>query len=232
MWILKSIQANPNVPFIQLAGSLRDHAGVCVSLLVLLRVCDAGDGSLALADVADAGPLTLHGLLPQRHLHTHTHTHTQAGGLVLRLGQPAGASCSTSHLVVSTRNRQDVSCDGPADVPDHIVELVQQLGRPRVPGGVVTRPDKHASVLQRKCCEAGAACPGGRDGWRPSHLRAAGDGAGGKADRGSPANVSHPVAVSLQLLVLLPLPILLSAARKREPVRRSQKPGRRLPTRI
>lgn len=43
---------------------------VCLraSLLVLLRVCDGGDGALALADVADTGPLTVHRLLPQRHL--------------------------------------------------------------------------------------------------------------------------------------------------------------------
>ena len=41
---------------------------VCVSLLVLLCVCDGGDGALPLADVADTGPLTVHRLLPQRHL--------------------------------------------------------------------------------------------------------------------------------------------------------------------
>lgn len=33
---------------------------VCVSLLVLLRVCDSGDGALALADVTDTRPLTVH----------------------------------------------------------------------------------------------------------------------------------------------------------------------------
>lgn len=53
------------------------------------------------------------------------------------------------YLVVATRNRQDVACDGPADVPNDVVELVQQLGRPRVPRRVVTRPDEDASVLQR-----------------------------------------------------------------------------------
>lgn len=41
---------------------------VCVSLLALLCVCDGGHGSLTLADVADARPLTVHRLLPQRHL--------------------------------------------------------------------------------------------------------------------------------------------------------------------
>lgn len=41
---------------------------VCGSLLVLLRICDGGHGALAFADVADARPLTLHRLLPQRHL--------------------------------------------------------------------------------------------------------------------------------------------------------------------
>lgn len=43
----------------------------------------------------------------------------------------------------------------------------------------------------------------------PPHLGAAGDGAGGKPDGRSPANVPHPVAVSLQLLVLLPLAVFL-----------------------
>lgn len=44
-----------------------------------------------------------------------------------------------------------------------------------------------------------------------SHLRAACDGAGGKTNRRSPANISHPITVSLQLLILLPLTVLLSA---------------------
>lgn len=66
--------------------------------------------------------------------------------------QPQRNLQQDSHLVVSTRNGQDVPCDGPADVPNHISELVQQLGRPRVSGGVITRPDEHASVLQENCC--------------------------------------------------------------------------------
>lgn len=51
-----------------------------------------------------------------------------------------------------------------------------------------------------------------------SHLRTAGNGAGGKTNRWSPANISHPITVSLQLLILLPLPILLSAGRKYQSV--------------
>lgn len=47
-----------------------------------------------------------------------------------------------------------------------------------------------------------------------SHLRAAGDGAGGETDGGRPAHVSHPIAVSLQLLILLPLAVFLSGGRK------------------
>lgn len=43
----------------------------------------------------------------------------------------------------------------------------------------------------------------------PPHLRAAGDGAGGKPDGRSPAHVPHPVTVGLQLLVLLPLAVFL-----------------------
>lgn len=45
-------------------GALRHWA----SLLILLALCDAGHGPLTLADVADAGPLAVNGLLPQRHL--------------------------------------------------------------------------------------------------------------------------------------------------------------------
>lgn len=43
-----------------------------MSLLDLLCVCDGGDGALAFADVADTGPLTVHRLLPQRHLQNKT----------------------------------------------------------------------------------------------------------------------------------------------------------------
>lgn len=52
------------------------------------------------------------------------------------------------YLVVSSGNSQDVAGDGPADMPHHIVELVEQFGRPRVPCRVVTRPDENASILQ------------------------------------------------------------------------------------
>lgn len=52
------------------------------------------------------------------------------------------------HLVVSSRNSQYISSDGPADVPNNIIELMEQFGRPGVSCGVVTRPDKHTSVLQ------------------------------------------------------------------------------------
>lgn len=69
------------------------------------------------------------------------------------------------HLVVATRNRQDVPRDGPADVPNDVVELVQQLGRPRVPRRVVARPDEDASVLQR--LTTSHTCGGGGLGWRP-----------------------------------------------------------------
>ena len=49
-----------------------------------------------------------------------------------------------------------------------------------------------------------------------SHLGAAGDGAGGKTNGRSPANIPHPITVGLQLLVLLPLTVLLSAGRRRQ----------------
>lgn len=52
-------------------------------------------------------------------------------------------------LVVASRHGQDVSSDGPADVPNHVVELVQQFGRPRVACRLVARPDEHTSVLPR-----------------------------------------------------------------------------------
>lgn len=46
-----------------------------MSLLGLLCVCDGGDGSLALADIADTSPPTVHRLLPQRHLRNkHIHS--------------------------------------------------------------------------------------------------------------------------------------------------------------
>ena len=65
-----------------------------------------------------------------------------------RLTGPRVATPALSpDLVVTARHGQDVSGDGPADVPHHVVELVQQFGRPRVPRGVVTRPDKHPTVL-------------------------------------------------------------------------------------
>lgn len=47
-----------------------------------------------------------------------------------------------------------------------------------------------------------------------SDLGAAGDGAGGETNRRSPADVSHPITVSLQLLILLPLAVFLSGNRK------------------
>lgn len=53
----------------------------------------------------------------------------------------------TADLVVAPRHGQDVAGDGPADVPNHVVELVQQFGRPRVARRLVARPDEHASVL-------------------------------------------------------------------------------------
>lgn len=48
-----------------------------------------------------------------------------------------------------------------------------------------------------------------------SHLGTAGNSADGKANRRSPADISHPVTMSLQLLVLLPLAILLSGSEVR-----------------
>ena len=74
---------------------------------------------MTLVDITDTRPLSIHGLLPQ------------------------------SHLVLSSRDSQDVSSDGPADVPNHIVELVQQLGCPGVPCWGVTCTDKHTSVLSQ-----------------------------------------------------------------------------------
>lgn len=52
------------------------------------------------------------------------------------------------YLVVSSWNGQYISSDRPADVPHHIVELVEQFGRPGVACRVVTRPDKYSSILE------------------------------------------------------------------------------------
>ena len=58
-----------------------------------------------------------------------------------------GVRVLVNYLVVPAGDGEDVSSDGPADVPDDIVELVEQLGRPGVPCRVLTRPDKHPPVL-------------------------------------------------------------------------------------
>lgn len=55
---------------------------------------------------------------------------------------------SSTHLVVASRHSKDVCSDGPAHVPDNVIELVQQLRGPGVSRGVVTRPDKHPAVLR------------------------------------------------------------------------------------
>lgn len=36
------------------------------------------------------------------------------------------------YLIVSTGDSQDVGCDGPAHMPHHIIELVQQFRGPRI----------------------------------------------------------------------------------------------------
>lgn len=121
---------------------------VCVSLLALLCVRDGRHGALTLAHVTDARPLAVHRLLPQGDLQRHRR----------RTVTPLRPLATTHlfwclqrrHLVVSSGNRQDVSRDGPADVPNHVVELVQQLGRPRVPRRVVARPDEDAPVLRER----------------------------------------------------------------------------------
>lgn len=52
------------------------------------------------------------------------------------------------YLVVSSRNSQYIPSDRPADVPNHVVELVEQFGRPGVSCRIVTRPDEHTTVLE------------------------------------------------------------------------------------
>lgn len=59
------------------------------------------------------------------------------------------------YLVVPPRNGQDVPGDGPADVPHHVVELVEQLGRPGVTSWVVARPDEDSPVLGGRSKENG-----------------------------------------------------------------------------
>lgn len=62
----------------------------------------------------------------------------------------SGIFLGINYLIVSTRNCQYVSSDGPADVPDDIVELMEQFGRPGVACRVIARPDKHTPILQRE----------------------------------------------------------------------------------
>lgn len=64
-----------------------------------------------------------------------------------KVATPVWTLTVIADLVVPARDGKDVSSDGPADVPHYVVELVQQLGRPRVARGVITRPDKHTTVL-------------------------------------------------------------------------------------
>ena len=55
----------------------------------------------------------------------------------------------TLYLIVSSGNSQNISGDRPADVPNNIIELMEQFGRPGVSCRIVTRPDKHTSVLNK-----------------------------------------------------------------------------------
>ena len=55
--------------------------------------------------------------------------------------------CVVCYLVVAPGDGEDVSSDGPADVPDDVNKLVEQLGRPGVPCRVLTRPDEHPPIL-------------------------------------------------------------------------------------
>lgn len=55
---------------------------------------------------------------------------------------------SITYLVVSSGHSQDVAGDGPADVPNHVVEFVQEFGRPGVSRGIITCPDEYATILQ------------------------------------------------------------------------------------
>ena len=55
--------------------------------------------------------------------------------------------CVVCYLVVAPGDGEDVSSDGPADVPDDVNKLVEQLGCPGVPCRVLTRPDEHPSIL-------------------------------------------------------------------------------------
>lgn len=54
------------------------------------------------------------------------------------------------YLVVSSGHGQDVARDGPADVPNYIVEFVQEFSGPGVSGGIITCPDEYATILQRE----------------------------------------------------------------------------------
>ena len=55
--------------------------------------------------------------------------------------------CACTDLVIPPGHGQDVSSDGPADMPHHVVELVEEFSRPRVARRVVTRPDEDPAVL-------------------------------------------------------------------------------------
>lgn len=39
----------------------------------------------------------------------------------------------TSDLVVSSGHGQDISCNGPAHMPNHVIELMEKFGSPGVP---------------------------------------------------------------------------------------------------
>lgn len=75
-------------------------------------------------------------------------------------------------FVVPARHAQDISCQRPANVPNDVVERVEDGWSPG--GHVVGVPDNDAAVL-----------------------RAAGDSRSGKADARRPSDITHPVGVLL-----------------------------------
>lgn len=67
--------------------------------------------------------------------------------LLWKQGAQGKSQGSSTHFVVSSRHCKDVGSDGPAHVPDNIIELVQQLWWPGVSRGIIACPDKHSAIL-------------------------------------------------------------------------------------
>jgi len=123
---------------------------------IFLFLLLAGSRTLSPVHIADANPLALHRFLPK------------------------------AHLVVATRNGEDVASYGPGDVPHDILESVQNSLRPAA-GVAIVSPQDDATILRTA----------GNDGPR-------------QADGRSPRNVSDPIRMAFQFGFFNPLFVLFS----------------------